>query len=59
MCAATAAVAAETQSTRIAVPPFERVVLDNGLTLLLMERREIAFTSPPPDVGIAPHGAKP
>ena len=41
MCAATAAVAAETQSTRIAVPPFERVVLDNGLTLLLMERREI------------------
>ena len=41
MCAATVAVAAETQSTRVAVPPFERVVLDNGLTLLLMERREI------------------
>jgi predicted Zn-dependent peptidase len=41
MSAATVAVAAETQAIRVAVPPFERVVLDNGLTLLLMERREI------------------
>ena len=36
-----ATVAAQTPPMRIAVPPFERIVLDNGLTLLLMERREI------------------
>ncbi|HEY7672320.1 MAG TPA: insulinase family protein, partial [Gammaproteobacteria bacterium] len=41
MSAATVVVAAETPPLRVAVPPFERVVLDNGLTLLLMERREI------------------
>jgi predicted Zn-dependent peptidase len=40
MSAATVAVA-EPQSIRVAVPPLERVVLDNGLTLLLMEQREI------------------
>jgi predicted Zn-dependent peptidase len=39
MSVATAA-ASETP-LRVAVPPFERVVLDNGITLLLMERREI------------------
>jgi predicted Zn-dependent peptidase len=36
-----ATVAAEMPPLRVAVPPFERIVLDNGLTLLLMERREI------------------
>jgi predicted Zn-dependent peptidase len=41
MSVATVAIAAETPPLRVAVPPFERVVLDNGLTLLLMERREI------------------
>jgi predicted Zn-dependent peptidase len=41
MSVATVAAAAETSPLRVAVPPFERVVLDNGLTLLLMERREI------------------
>jgi predicted Zn-dependent peptidase len=40
MSVATVAAAAETP-LRVAVPPFERVELDNGLTLLLMERREI------------------
>jgi predicted Zn-dependent peptidase len=41
MSVATVAITAEKPPLRIAVPPFERVVLDNGLTLLLMERREI------------------
>lgn len=41
MSAVTIAAAAQTPPLRVAVPPFERVVLDNGLTLLLMERREI------------------
>jgi predicted Zn-dependent peptidase len=43
MSVATVAAAAETSPSplRVAVPSFERVVLDNGLTLLLMERREI------------------
>jgi predicted Zn-dependent peptidase len=35
------AVAADTPALSVRVPPFERVVLDNGTTLLLMERREI------------------
>jgi predicted Zn-dependent peptidase len=41
MSAATVSAAADTAPLRVVVPPFERVVLDNGLTLLLMERREI------------------
>jgi predicted Zn-dependent peptidase len=35
------AAAAEIPALRVNVPPFERIVLDNGVTMLLMERREI------------------
>ena len=36
-----AVIAADPPALSVTVPPYERVVLDNGVTLLLMERREI------------------
>ncbi|HEY8519485.1 MAG TPA: pitrilysin family protein [Gammaproteobacteria bacterium] len=43
--ASMSAVAADGDAPVVRVPPFERAVLDNGVTLLLMERREIPLVA--------------